>query len=285
MIITASRAAVILRNLLRSRGDARPYLVPANACEAIPAAFDEARQALELVDLAETSLEIDIAACVERLRLRQDGYAGVLFIRGYGRAGDPAAAFRELREAQSGLFLIDDRCLGRPDVDGLSPLADVTLFSTGYAKYADLGGGGFAFIDPTVSYSHDRADATPEWSAYRQRVIEAVEAVDRQKAALNTIYSEALPKEIQLPAEMQSWRFNILVPEAERLETALFADGLFASRHYAAPPGFPVAGRLHRRIVNLFNDHYFDEARATRAATLVNHHLSMFDARRRQSLE
>jgi hypothetical protein len=288
MIVMATRAAVILGNLLRARDDARPYLVPANACSAIPTAFLEAQQAFELVDLAEPSLEIDVAACVERLRAQPDGYAGVVFIRGYGRENDPTAAFRELRQAQPSIFLIDDRCLGRPDVDGhtLSPLADVTLFSTGDAKYAELGGGGFAFIAPTVPYAHDDGPAARRaWSAYRQRVIAAADAADRQKAVLNAIYARALPEDVQLPAEMQCWRFNILVPEPERLETTLFADGLFASRHYAAPPGFPVAGHLHRRIVNLFNDHYFDEARATRAATLVNRHLSMFDARRRKSLQ
>ena len=80
--------------------------------------------------------------------------------------------------------------------------------------------------------------------------------------------------------ELQSWRFNIRVPAADRLVERLFAEGLFASRHYASlgrsfgEGRFPVAERLHSEVVNLFNDQYFDEERAGAAVEVVLRHLA-----------
>jgi hypothetical protein len=60
----------------------------------------------------------------------------------------------------------------------------------------------------------------------------------------------------------------------------LFAAELFASRHYASLGGifcnerFPAAERLHRGIVNLFNDFYFDEEQARRTVDCVLRHLA-----------
>ena len=62
--------------------------------------------------------------------------------------------FAELKRLQPSFLIIDDKCLCRPDYDGLrlAPFSDVTLFSTGYSKYVDLGFGGFAFLDDSVPY-------------------------------------------------------------------------------------------------------------------------------------
>lgn len=287
MIVWERRASAILHNLVRTHADPHPYLLPANVCPIVRDTLLQAGQTFELVDIAEPSLAIDMEACIERARGRRAGHAGLIFVRPYGSETDPAPLFRRLKEIQPDILLIDDKCLCRPDCDAerLTEVADVTLFSTGYAKYADIGGGGFAHLRETIAYGRDdRAGAEwldlrpPEWSwnDYRRLTIEATRVADEQKQRLNEIYARTLPPQIQLAPEFQSWRFNIRVPSSGRLLTSVFEAGLFASRHYASlgeHGSFPSAERLHADIVNLFNDRYFDETRARRITELVLQHI------------
>jgi hypothetical protein len=283
MIVYERRASAILYRVLRGRADRRPFLLPANVCPVVPATFREAGQPFELVDIDLHSLAIDRDETLRRVRAGNRG--GVVFIRPYGSEADPTPFFAELKAAAPDLLVIDDKCLCRPDCDGesISPLADVTLFSSGRAKYADVGGGGFAHLIDAGPYDRSSVDAAawlelgpPEraWDEQRRIVIDAAEAADRQKETLNAIYTRGLPREIQFAPELQRWRFNIRVAAPEKLIESIFAAGLFASRHY--PPfegGYPAAARVHGSIVNLFNDRYFDEARAHRAVDVVLRHL------------
>jgi hypothetical protein len=312
MIVFERRASAILYNLLRSRGDDRPFLIPANVCPIVPVTFLEAKQPFELVDIAESSLELDSDLVIAQLHARPRAHAGVLFVRPYGSERDPTSFFAELKSLQSDLLVIDDKCLCRPDWDGTSasPLADVTLFSTGPAKHVDLGGGGFAHLIDGVAYRsapggfresalsavtrrYERAIAKRSvfgglvpgwldlrkpaipWEEHRRLLIEKTYPTDDHKEALNAIYSQELPRHIQLPRQFQSWRFNIRLPDPARFIASTFAAGLFASRHYATlngvfgPGKFPAAERLHSEIVNLFNDQHFDKARAKRMVDLV----------------
>jgi dTDP-4-amino-4,6-dideoxygalactose transaminase len=281
MIAFARRASAILHGLLRATEDSRPFLLPANVCPIVPQTFAAAGRSFELVDIDERSLAMDAAESVRRIRT--NAFAGLLFVRPYGNERDPTELFAALHAAQPDLLIIDDRCLCRPDCDGLtiSPAADVALFSTGYAKFVDLGGGGFAYIRDGVAYapSSDGPDwldlRAPDvsWEEHRRLTIEAASASAAHKEALNAIYARTIPAHVQLPPEFQQWRFNIRVPDSGRLVDAAFAAGLFASRHYAALGDFPVAARLHAEIVNLFNDRHFTEAQAQQMAELVRAHL------------
>jgi len=271
--IFAPRACSILHGLLRE--EERPFLIPANICSVVPETFLEAGRAFELVDVEEPTLEIDPEVCLDRLKRGPAG--GILFVRPYGRERDVDPFFQALKELQPNLLLIDDKCLCPPDCEGLgiSPWADATLFSTGYAKHVDLGYGGFAHLREGLPVLLSGA---PEisWEEHRRRIAEELPRADGHKRRLNAIYADALPPEIQMEPGFQSWRFNIRVPEPDRLVENLFAAGLFASRHYASleEGRFPVAERLHGEVVNLFNDRYFDEERAESAARLVLGHLA-----------
>jgi hypothetical protein len=266
--VFAPRACSILYGLLRE--EERPFLIPANICSVVPETFLEAGRAFELVDVEEPTLEIDPEACLDRLEREPVG--GILFVRPYGRERDVDPFFRALKELQPDLLLIDDKCLCRPDCEGLgiSSWADATLFSTGYAKHVDLGYGGFAHLQEGGRIPE------PSWEKHRRRTEEELVRADEHKRRLNAIYSAALPREIQMDPGFQSWRFNVRVPEPDRLVESLFAAGLFASRHYASleEGRFPIAERLHGEVVNLFNDRYFDEERAESAARLVLRHLA-----------
>lgn len=143
MTVFEARASTILYNLLRSRPDARPFLVPANVCPAVALTFLRARRSFRLVDIG-PGLDMDPDRCLELLADRPGAFGGLLYVRPYGAAGRPESLWRAARAAQPDLLVVDDRCLSRPNCDGARPApgADATLFSTGRAKYADLGSAG-----------------------------------------------------------------------------------------------------------------------------------------------
>ncbi|HEX4966686.1 MAG TPA: hypothetical protein VF173_38100 [Thermoanaerobaculia bacterium] len=290
MILFERRACGILYNLLRSLPGDRPFLLPANVCPVVPMTFRKAGRELRCLDLDPEDLGMDVQRCLKTVAERPEDWAGVLYVRPYGAETAGAEGFfRDLKELRPDLLVIDDRCLCAPDCDGerLSTAADVTLFSTGRTKPVDLGFGGFAHCRGEVPYrrfadeagSEDWLDlsvAGLEWDAYRSAVREELPKAQEQRRRLNAIYEAALPVGVRLPAPFQGWRFHLRVSEPDRLVERLFAAGLFASRHYAslgAAGQFPVAERLHRQIVNLFNDRYFDAERARRAVDCVLRHL------------
>lgn len=270
MRVTGSRAAAILQNLLRSRHAPRPYLIPANVCPVVIEAFEAAGQAFELLDIAADDLALDRALI--RQRLEEGSCGGIVFVRTYGFRGE--VDFRDLKQQQPDLLVIDDRCLCRPDWEGsdLSPGADVTLYSTGYAKYVDLGFGGFAHWREAEGLE-ERSE--PE---YAERLARALPEADEHKARLNAIYQAELPAEIQFPPGFHDWRFHIRVPGSEILLARLKEAGLFASRHYPALGDFPVARGLHRTVVNLFNDRYYSEEQARTTCGIVRAHLNQVTA-------
>lgn len=317
MTVFAPRASSILYNLLLSLEDQRPFLLPANVCPVVPLTFRKAGRRFSFVDIDESDLCMDPEQCLDRLRDGREGFAGVLYVRTYGVEADADSFFGAAKELRPDLLWIDDKCLCPPDCAGthLSPYADATLFSTGRAKHVDLGFGGFAHLGKGVPYRRrngryvkadleeierdakqavalrvpfeggagdwlDLSEPALSWETHERSVLETLPGVDEHKRRLNAIYTSALPEEIRLPERFQRWRFNIAVPEPDRLVERLFAAGLFASRHYAPLEGsfgegrFPVAERLHGQVVNLFNDRYFDEELAERAAKIVLRHLA-----------
>ncbi len=307
-IVQAPRATAILYNLLIARADIRPWLLPANICPVVPLAFFKAGVPFELVDISAETLHIDLEQ-VEG-RLKRGGYGGLLYAHTYAEPSTPEVFFQFLKSRYLDILIVDDRCLCIPDLEPDPKMAaDVALYSTGYAKIVDLGGGGYAFVKGSLAYrsyplpfeprayenieraykqalqdkkfvyqdSHwlqTQADL-PVWEDYRRRIADALQHTLDHRKALNAIYAEWLPIEVQLPAAYQTWRFNIRVENQERILTAIFAAGLFASSHYASLAGIMAPGRsphaeaLANQVINLFNDHHFDLQKARRVCHII----------------
>lgn len=276
-IAFAPRASTILYNLLLGRGDRRPFLLPANICPIVPITFLKAGVPFEFVDLSPANWQMDLAAA--DLLLSSGRYGGLLYAHTYGEPSTPRDFFQHTRQRDDSLLLIDDRCLCPPQMPGeADAAAHVSLYSTGYAKFVDLGFGGCAFIAEEVSYREHRLPFDPEaaraleadykrviaarepycyrdsdwletdppaqaWDEYLRLVTESLPRVWEHRRALNAIYAARLPAEISLPPAMQDWRYNILVPEKERTLAAIFSAGLFASSHYASLAGIFRPGR------------------------------------------
>ncbi|MFZ5820748.1 MAG: hypothetical protein ACOYYJ_12685 [Chloroflexota bacterium] len=312
-IVQAPRASAILYNLLTSRADSRPWLLPANICPIVPLTFFKAGAPFDLVDISAETLHLDLEQAEGRLK--RGGYGGLLYAHTYAEPSTPSAFFQSVKSRYPDVLLVDDRCLCAPDLEpDVEFAADAALYSTGYAKIVDLGRGGYAFLKDEVPYCPSRlpfsgrdyeqvetaykravqerawfayqggdwlqTDADlPSWSDYRRRIQQGLKESLAQRAALNAVYADLLPVEVQLPPAYQAWRFNIRVKNRERVLAAIFKAGLFASSHYAslagimAPGQCPNAEALAGEVINLFNDHHFDLQKVRQACAVILEHL------------
>jgi dTDP-4-amino-4,6-dideoxygalactose transaminase len=308
-IIQSPRASAIVYQLLKSRDDQRPWLLPANICPIVPITFLKAEIPFAFVDISAETLHMDWDQAEAEIKTRRIG--GVLYAHTYGEASTPEDFFQFIKDFDDSILIVDDRCLCIPDLEAdPEHVADVQLYSTGYAKIAELGNGGYAFIKDHVDYqmislpfdarAHDEIEETYKyalndrsvfqyqdsdwlesgpfpvaWEEYSAQIKSNLARSLDQRARLNKIYSEQLPLALPLPAEYQTWRFNISVENKADVLAEIFKHGLFASSHYAslagimAPGQCPVAEKLHSSVINLFNDNHFNEARAEKICKII----------------
>ncbi len=307
-LITANRASSLLYSFLTSR-DNRPYLLPANVCPVIPMTFKLANVNFSFADIEGGSLCIDKQSCYEFVK-KHNGYAGIVYVRTYGSLVNEESFFSDLKKEFPNIVIIDDRCLCLPSFVIEDTVADLILYSTGYAKQVDLGGGGFCFVrnnrftlDTKLFYVEDNlnercrelsekgevvsseepiywlqvASLADSDIDYREQVIKKINNRERQRASINEIYKEMLPKDIQLADNFHNWRFNIRVEHRlqERIIESLFKNGLFASCHYKPVNRLFNTDRLNESeqladtVINLFNDYHYTEIMAEHTAELV----------------
>lgn len=313
MIAFEKRAATILFNLIRSHPTEGPFLLPANICPIVPMVFFKARRPFEFIDIAPSTLCIDHDALVDRWLAPNHKPAGIIYVRTYGAIFDASDIFTNIKSLSPNALIVDDRCLCPPEFSGmLAPHTDVALYSTGYAKYVDVGFGGFGVISDDIpyartestfngrdldemtehyknalktqtGYSYKDSDwldtATPQetWSAYRERAEQEFIRISEIKTAINSIYSDRLPLEIQFPSAFQSWRFNVQVRDKAAVLDAIRREGLFASGHYDSlaglfgPGSAPFAQTVHHHVINLFNDRHFSPEQAIKLTDLLAH--------------
>lgn len=270
-IIQAPRASAILYHLLVSQNNSLPWLLPANICPIVPITFFKAQVPFEFVDISAENLHMDLEQVEALIKART--YGGLLYAHTYGEASTPNEFFVQVKSIHPDLLIIDDRCLCIPDLEpDMTSRADITLYSTGYAKIVELNFGGYAFTKDTVTYKPlalpfnaqdhenlekgykeaiakdlrftyhdtnwlDTNSEVPTWYDYRQQIESRLHDSLVHRETLNDIYSSQLPVEIQLPDAYQTWRFNIRMKDKTRIVDAIFKQGLFASSHYASLAG------------------------------------------------
>jgi len=273
-IVQAPRASAILYHILASQKERNPWLLPANICPIVPVTFLKARLPFEFVDISAETLHMDLGQAEARIKQRKFG--GLLYAHTYGETSTPTDFFNGIKSLDPELLIVDDRCLCIPEFEAQSS-ADVTLYSTGYAKIVDLHFGGYAFIKNHVAYRptrlpYNKADhheiemlykravqegvrfiyqdmdwletdgILPEWGDYRHRIEGYLKMSLDQRARLNEVYTSRLPPQVQLPQNYQWWRFNIRVKNKTEIMRAIFEAGLFASSHYVSLAGIMAEG-------------------------------------------
>ncbi len=276
-VVTGIRASAVLFGYLRSLPlveEKKTWLIPANTCSVVPLAFRKAGRSIDIVDISPDDLCVDVYALTKRIGTDSHRYEGVLLVDTYGYPKDWREMVDLLREKYE-IRVVHDKCASVPVHYEDQPEVDAYLYSTGYAKYLDMGFGGFGYVHTNLPINGEqlpfsRADLqrvdqickealagrTPlpelpsDWldtsplpvpeQPYFERINRSIPAITAHKAKLNKLYTERLPAAIQLPAPYQQWRFNVIVPRKDILLKKLFAHNLFASSHYASLAGvFP----------------------------------------------
>ena len=154
-IVTAARASALIYGLAKA-GPEGVWLLPANVCPAVPLALMQAGRAFAFVDIDPASLCMDVKLAAQTIR-QTPAVAGLIYVHTYGYAPQAETDLQALRNAlPTGAILVDDQCLGTPRTD-LESLdlhgADAVIFSTGYGKVLDLGGGGYGIFFTDFPYT------------------------------------------------------------------------------------------------------------------------------------
>lgn len=288
MIAFEQRACTVLFNLLKAHQLDGPFLLPSNVCPVVPLTFWKAGRAFEFVDISPNTLCMDPRQVLERWASPdRPTPAGMLYVRTYGAVFDAGSLFHAIKELSPIALIVDDRCLCEPRFDeAISPYADAALYSTGYAKFVDLGFGGVGVLrsgvpyektslnfrrddlqEITRSYKRSVEEQRPflyndcdwlkterpgySWDEYQNIVSEEQVRILELKMEINSIYASGLPELVQFPADFQSWRFNIHVSEKAAVLDAIRKEGLFASGHYDSLDGvFGVGTGGYSRFVH-----------------------------------
>lgn len=269
-----NRASAVLYEYLKIFPYGHHILVPANICPIVLATLYKARAKIIVIDLAKHNYLMDLAQARRALFSLAGISASLLFVRTYGFLDNQNDNFVALKKEFINLSIIDDRCLCPPEFDEskLSSAVDLTLFSTGYSKFVELGRGGVGFtrrdtINQTdeIHFSEqahkdlvnqfslclsgrdsfhykdsdwlDLQEPEDSFSSYRKEIFSLKAASLNHKNFINNIYRDKLSSYAGISCfdeSYQCWRFNILIDNKQKLLKAVFDEGLFASSHYSS---------------------------------------------------
>ncbi|MHC1750267.1 MAG: hypothetical protein AB9856_18520 [Cellulosilyticaceae bacterium] len=288
-----NRAASVLYSYLMVNGlNGKRVVLPANVCYIVPITFFKAGCEVIFVDINENlgMKQQNIHYLVEHSQIDI-----VFWIKTYGIQNELGTWYKSLKRINPRIIIIEDCCLARPDLsENLDESVAIQLYSTGYAKYVQLGYGGFAKMQSCYNTAQLQGDYSGEalteinhdydmclinkkaftyadtnWldlrrttinqKSYFKTIEEEYKKIRQHKEKLNHIYRVNLPKEIQFPKGYHDWRFNILVDNKEQILAALKINNLFASSHY--PSAYTV-----------FTNEYFPEAEK-----LYDHVINLFN--------
>ena len=164
-MILEHRASIILYNVLSKLQDkGKPFLIPANVCPIVVLTYLKAGVAFELVDISPNNFCLNEEVLLNKISEKPLFYGGVHYVRTFGIENNPYNFFTKIKELNSELFLIDDRCLNIPQFRE-APLPiyiDLEFFSTGYSKFVDIGWGGFAYMQQDYKYERRKINYDPK---------------------------------------------------------------------------------------------------------------------------
>ena len=271
-LVTAYRANKILYNFIKVNNITGKVILPANICMDVVNTLRYAGLELEFVDIQADNLCIDQDIVVS---LAKEA-SMLLFVHTYGVETNFYDFFQNVRDVNAGIVIVDDKCLCMPDLYVEESPADLVLYSTGAKKMVDLGGGAIGYIAGQCEYDEVEVGlyeylSNETWLLDTKQLYIRMDAIISHKEKLNAIYRNMLPVSIQLPAQYQHWRFNILTDKKDKILKALYAEGLFASSHYMSlSNGCMIAQNLHEHVLNLFNDQYYTEEQAVKTCEIIN---------------
>lgn len=284
MILFEDRASTVLYEVLTNLTQVKKFLLPLNICPIVPDTFKKANIEFEFIDINLETLCMDEELVLDKIKNDKE-INGVLFVKTFGIELDCEEFFKEIKSIDKNIFIINDMCpsIQEFDYDINNSYSDLTLFSSGYSKYIDIGYGGYGFIkdDSFINIFKDKSNSS-EFLEYKNKILTQIPIMKKHKEKLNSIYMNNLPKEIHLGEKFNNWRFSILVKNKEKILEEIFKiDGLFASSHYPQidydyvknPVKNSNAKKIHDNIINLFNDFRFNTEKAYQVVDIINNNL------------
>jgi hypothetical protein len=141
MILFEQRAAKVLYKVLK-RIPNKKFLLPLNVCPIVPDTFKKSKKEFEFIDINLQTLCMDEKLILKAIN-NDKTIDGILFVKTFGIDFNVQPLFKKIKKLNSSIFIVDDMCLSRPefDYDIENSYADMTLFSSGYSKYVDIGYG------------------------------------------------------------------------------------------------------------------------------------------------
>lgn len=282
MILFEDRASTVLYNVLIKLENKNKFILPLNICPIVPETFIKANIKFEFIDINLNTLCMDEKLLLDKIKIDKD-ISGVLFVKTFGIELKTEQLFKKIKEINKDIFIIDDMCpsILQFDYDIEKSYADMVLFSSGYAKYIDIGYGGYAFLKQTFKDLFEDKMETKDFKEYKELIINILPKMKKHKMELNSIYMYGIDKRYHLGKNFNNWRFSIIVDNKDEILDEIFKiEGLFASSHY---PQSEYASdfsnkqtntkNIHSKIVNLFNDFRFDIEKAYQVVSIVNQNI------------
>lgn len=271
-IIIENRASTILYNTILSNNlNKGIFLLPANICPIVPATLFKAKTKFLFYDICLKNLLPNINEIFPIIN-KGKNITAILYNHTFGIENNPEDKFEEIKSINKDIFIINDSCLLKPKLKIENTYADITLFSTGYSKFVDLGFGGYAFLKKQYLYNnnenqyeekdHDKlvSDFKKALSSntkfvykdsnwldtnkinlkkeeYFTIIKKRITEVEKNKESINKIYTELINPKFQLDNIFNNWRFNIKVNNKELVLSKIFENNLFASSHYQSLVG------------------------------------------------
>lgn len=266
MLIAKNRASAILYEfIISNREKIDTVILPINVCEIVPLVYLKAGIEIKFVDISLTTLAMEFEE-----EILKNAKVLIHYVRSYGcEIMSENERLIRLKKKYENIIIVDDRCLCKPILKEENIVGDITLYSTGYAKYVDFNGGAFAFINSKFNYNEvcikyyeedlyelkqifklgkegsgkiKIENINSNWlknenisnvNEYLINIQNEVVIIEQRKEKLNQIYKTGLKKEVQLPDNFNIWRFNILIKKnREKIIKKIFENNLFVSMHY-----------------------------------------------------
>lgn len=284
-MIIEHRASAVLYRFLKYKKVINKFILPINICPIVAETFMAAGITVEYVDINNFDYCIDYQSVLNKLNVGLDLYSGILYNHTYGYENSPIDFFKKLKDLNPEFIIIDDKCLCQPTFIG-TMFSDLTLYSTGYAKYVDFGIGGVGCVENEKKIiNFDRiilgnnilleGGSFKFGKDYTNKIMELSHKSSLHKSVINEIYSFHLQDIDKLASPWNNWRYNILLPKnSELLLKEIFQSGYFASKHYKPlNVNFPNATSLFNQVINLFNDKYITQGDAEKLALFIKEKL------------
>lgn len=286
-IILDNRASAILYRFLINKLDKGFLVLPVNICPIVAMTVKATGFLPIYVDVSVENYCLNFTATKELIQ-GGSNVKGILINHTYGIECDFSDFIINIQKIWDG-FIIEDKCLSKPDLSEKC-YADLTLFSTGYAKYVELEyGGGIGvskdsnvldFPSQYISLSNETGFYLNTFKipleTYLNDINIKLKKIENNKDLINSIYIDHL-ENIALDSKFNNWRFNVKIDEKEKLIKKIFSQNLFVSSHYIPisenQNEFPVAWDLYNKIINLFNDKYFDVLKAKKLVEIIKQHV------------